>query len=144
MIKALRHKIDCFLYKQQFYSPAVRQLLFYQLCIVSVTILIALPTFTITLWPLAFACGAFLALFNLWHIAKFASNHVQKPFSAGMAGKFFLLFNLRLMVTGLALAGLIVYYTVPVVPLIAGLSSVLCVVLFWTLFKATPKHAREV
>lgn len=144
MMSAFRHKIDYFLYKQRFYSPAVRQLLFYQLCIVIVAGLLAIPLLSVSLWPLAFACGAFLALFNFWHMARFVSENIQRTFSPLMGDKFFLLFNLRLILTGLALLGLIVYCTVPVVPLLVGLSSVLCVVLFWSLFKATSKHPREV
>lgn len=144
MNERLRHKIDCFLYKQQFYSESIRELLYYQILIVLLTAFVGLPLITVSLWPLAFACGAFLALFNFWHIARFVSRHIQQPFSVLMAGKFFILFNLRLILTGLALVGLIVYYTVPVVPLVAGLSSALCVALLWTLFKLTPKHTREV
>lgn len=140
----LRHKIDYFLYKQQFYSPTVRRLLNSQLCLVLLAVFTGLIFLPLSLWPAAFACGAALALFNFWHIARFASVNVEKKFSALMGGKYFLLFNLRLLITGLVLVGLIVYCMMPVLPLVAGLSSAPCIVLFWSISKITSKYAREV
>ena len=144
MIERLLHKIDCFLYKKQFYSPPVRRVLCLQIALALVALLVALPLIPLTLWPSAFAAGVILALFNFWHIARFASGNVNKYFSALMAAKYFLWFCGRLVLTGLALTYLIVYCSVPIIPLVAGLSSVLCIVLFWSIFKTTPKHAREV
>ncbi|MCC8193643.1 MAG: ATP synthase subunit I [Deltaproteobacteria bacterium] len=84
----------------------------------------ALP---LTDWGLAFALGTLLATINLWHIARFAHWSVTRRFTGKLAALAFFAFLFRFAGTGLVLYLLLIRASMPVIPLVAGLSSLV----FW-------------
>ena len=80
----------------------------------------ALP---LTDWLFAFGLGALLATVNLWQIARFAHWSVTRQFSGKLAAIGFGAFLFRFVGTGFILYLLMVRAHMPVIPLVAGLSS---------------------
>lgn len=86
-------------------------------CMVGV---LALP---VTIWGLAFGLGALLAAINLWQIARFAQWSVTRRFTGKLALIGFLAFLFRFAGMGIVLYLLLIQAKMPVIPLVAGLSS---------------------
>lgn len=98
-----------------------------QILLTAAACVLALPAFPLTDWPLAFGLGAVLATLNLWQIARFAHWSVGKKFSGGLALIGFGAYVFRFAGTGVVLYFLLVRAAMPVIPLVAGLSSLV----FW-------------
>lgn len=81
-------------------------------------------TFRLSLWPPAFGIGAALATVNLWWIARSAQWSVSQRFSPALALVCFGAFLLRFAGTAFTLYVLLVWLDFPLVPLFAGLLSV--------------------
>lgn len=79
----------------------------------------------LTLWPLAFGVGAALAATNLWWIARGAQWSVTQRFSPALALVYFGAFLLRFAGTGFVVYAVLVWFDFPLVPLLAGLFSLI-------------------
>lgn len=141
MIRTLRHKTEKFLYRKNFLSPIIRRLLSTQILIALTALVGGFIVLPFTDWLIFFASGALITTFNFWHIARFACEHTGRPFSVFMGIKYFLMFNIRLIATGVLLFVLIFWLHAPLIPLIAGLASVTVVLLIWGISRASTTQA---
>ena len=136
--------IDRFLYRRRFQSETVRMLLAQQLLLTGTAFLLGLAFFVLTDWPLAFAAGSSLALFNFWHIARFAGANTRRQFSIKMAIGYFFLFLLRLGLTAVLLYVLVIWLQVSLIPLLAGLTSVIAGIFIWVATTVSATQVKEV
>ncbi len=111
------------LLKRGFSSPGARRLVAFQILVAGVSLALGLATVSLGLWPLAFGVGACLIAANLWWLARSAERALQHSFSAGLAALGAVSFLLRFAAMALALFVAIVLAGLPVIPLLAGLSS---------------------
>jgi hypothetical protein len=117
----------------------VRRLVRTQFMLAGLFVLAALIAARLSIWGLAFAAGALLASVNLYSLAKFVQHIVRMQ--KGAVAALLIRFYGRLILTGAALYGLIVWLEVPVWALLAGLSTVLVTALYWG---ATRLHGHNV
>ena len=80
-------------------------------------------------WALALAAGTVLITFNFWSLAKFGQHlaYMRK----GAVVSLLIRFYGRLILSGLALYGLIVFGECSIYALLAGLSTVVVNAIFW-------------
>jgi ATP synthase I chain. len=143
MIQKIRLKIEAFLYTRGFYTAIVRHLLCTQILIIGLSFVIGLALLPLTSWLLAFCCGAIICTANFWFLARFAEANVRFSFSRGLAIKSFFGFTFRLVATALVLFALIIQFQVALLPLVAGLTSVIAGIFVWCIAKTLPPPAKE-
>ena len=143
MLAAVRQKIERHLYARGFSSAVVRHLLCTQIMITAAALGVGVPAALVSLWPLLFGTGAAIALFSLWHIARFAAVSIHQEFSVALGIRLFSGFTLRLLLTGVVLFTLIVWLRVPVVPLLAGLTTTVAGIAVWGLSRFSRKTVKE-
>ena len=136
--------IDRFLYRRRFRSETVRVLLAQQLLLTGACFFLGLACIALTDWPLVFAAGSAIALFNFWHVARFVGANIQRQFSIGMAVWYFTMFLLRLGLTAVLLYLLVIWLRVSLVPLIAGLTSVIAGIFIWIATTVSATQVKEV
>ncbi|MFW6324920.1 MAG: ATP synthase subunit I [Desulfovibrionales bacterium] len=140
MIRALEnldHRVEAGLYRRGFTNQDVRSLIKIQLYLAttgSAGVLLAMPL----LWGGAFFAGALLATLNFYSLARIVQQlvFVQK----GAVVPLLVSFYARLILTGAALYALIVWAGVPVVALLAGLTTVVVTILIWGVIAFRGKH----
>ncbi len=142
-MKRLHYTIEKFLYRKGFASPLVRHMLTTHILLTGVAASLGVLLCWLTLWPLLFTVGAFIAGYNLWHTSRFVQGTLLRKYTPGAQLKLFFTFTLRLMCTGIILFVLIVQLGQPVVPLIAGLTSTVAGIALWGFSKASRKPAKE-
>ena len=142
-MQKIRLKIEAFLYKKGFASAIIRHLLCTQILIICLALISGVALLPFTTWALAFALGAIICTANFWFLARFAEANVRHQFSRALAIKSFLGFTLRLVVTAVVLFVLIVKLQIALIPLIAGLSSVVAGIVVWCIAKTLPTPAKE-
>lgn len=120
----LRHALEKLLRNRGFTSPDSRRIIANQLLLTAASLAVGAGAAWFSLWPLAFGIGAALASANLWWIARGAQWCVAQQFSPALALVYFGSFLLRFAGTGLALYLLLAWLQFPLVPLLAGLFSV--------------------
>ena len=126
-----RHFVESQLYRFGFVSEAVRHLLCIQILLSAATFVIGVAAFFFTRWPLFFAAGTILSSFSLWQISRFALSCQHQQFSAALGVRLFLGFTGRLLLIGIVLFVLLVWCKAPVIPLVAGLTSTVAVIVLW-------------
>jgi hypothetical protein len=131
------------LYARGFAAPLVRRILATQIMLTGAALVIGLLTVWLNLWALAFAAGAAVATYSLWHIARFVQGCIYRNFSAALGISLFLGFSLRLVVVAIVLFGLIVWLKAPVAPLVVGLGSTVLNITLWGLTRSFRKTVKE-
>lgn len=127
MLRKIRDAIEKQLRKRGFTSPESRRILVDQIVLTAVACGVGLIALPLTDWLLAFGIGALLATINLWQIARFAHWSVTRQFSGKLALIGFGAFLFRFAGTGFVLYLLLVRADMPLIPVVAGLSSLV----FW-------------
>lgn len=130
MLQKSRHAIEKILRNRGFTSPNSRRIMANQLLLTIAALGVGILAFPVTLWPVSFALGAVLATVNFWWMAKSVRWSVSQRFSPALALVYFGGFLLRFTGTGVLLYILLVQLSLPLVPHVAGLSSVvLCLMI---------------
>lgn len=143
MIKSLLRRSEQWLFARGFTAPLVRHLLRTQVFLAGGSLTAGLLLAPLTLWPLMFGCGAAIALYNFWYIARFAQANIRQRFSSLMAMRLVGGFSFRLLATGCVLFTLIVWLRAPVVPLLAGLTSLVAGIALWGFSRLPRKPVKE-
>lgn len=145
MIGRLNDKLEKALYRRGYQHADVRRLVRYQVLILMISCGLAAP---VALWSpkaLHFAAGVILISLNFFSLAKFGQHIAQVKKGAVLALLF--RFYVRLLLTGLALFGLIVWAGADIFALLAGLSTVVLSALVFGIHlaasRATGKTAKE-
>lgn len=99
--------------------------------------------FPFSIWPFAFSLGALLATANLWWMAKSVTWSVSQRFSPTLVLVYFGGFLLRFTGTGVLLYILLIRCSLPLVPLIAGLSSVVLCLMMTAFFRNAGNSCKE-
>ena len=123
MVRKSRHGIEKYLRAKGFTSPESRRIIADQILLTAAACALGLIAFPLTAWPLAFGLGTLIATVNLWQIARFAHWSVGRKFSGTLAFIGFGAYLFRFAGTGVILYLLLVRAAMPLLPLVAGLSS---------------------
>ncbi len=126
----MNQKIESFLHRRGFTHPDVRSLVRNQLYLTAGTCLLAaLLSIGFAQWALGLAAGAVLITFNFWSLAKFGQHlaYMRKGAVVSLLVRFYG----RLILSGLAIYGLIVWGQCSIYALLAGLSTVVVNAIFW-------------
>ena len=123
MLGKSRNAVEKQLRSKGFTSPESRRIMADQILLTALACGIGLLALPLTDWLLAFALGTVLATVNLWQIARFAHWSVKRQFSGRLALIGFGTFLFRFAGTGFVLYLLLVRARMPLLPLVAGLSS---------------------
>lgn len=121
--------------------PDVRRLVCAQLLLASVSTLAVLAFSGLSVFGWSYAAGAVLATLNFLSLAKFVQHLVYVEKGAVVA--LLIRFYGRLIVTGIALYGLIAWAGASVVALLAGLSTVVATGIFWGLARMSGHNVKE-
>lgn len=145
MIGRLNDKLEKVLYQRGYRHADVRRLVRYQALILVLGCVLAAPAALWTPRALHFAAGLILISLNFFSLAKFGQHIAQVQKGAVLA--LLVRFYVRLLLTGLALFGLIVWAGADVFALLAGLSTVVLSALVFGIHlaasRATGKTAKE-
>lgn len=118
----INQKIEPLLVKLGFYHADTRILLRNQIYVsLGTSLVIGLITL-FSRWSFAYAAGAALALINFWTLARVAQRLVHEP--KGGPFKLFVIFTVKMALSGLALYWLIGVERVPHWGLISGIGTV--------------------
>ncbi len=128
-LAGIPERIDRALLRRGFSQMEVRRLVRVQIVLSGVLALACIVAAGLSAWGLAFAAGAALATVNFYSLARFVQHIVNQPRGAVMA--LLLRFYGRLILTGAALYGLIVWLNAPAWALLAGLSTVVVTAVYW-------------
>jgi hypothetical protein len=123
MLQKSRNSVERYLRNRGFTSPEPRRILSVQILLTAAACIIGVLALPVTVWGVAFGFGTALATVNLWQIARFAHWSVARQFSGKLAAIGFIAFLFRFAGTGFALYLLLVRAHMPIIPLVAGLSS---------------------
>ena len=123
MLQKSRNTIEKQLRSRGFTSPESRRIMVDQILITAGSCVFGLMALPFTDWLLAFGLGALLATINLWQIARFAHCSVTRRFSGKLALVGFGAFLFRFAGMGFVLYLLLVRANFPIIPVVAGLSS---------------------
>lgn len=129
VLARIPERIDRALLRRGFSQLEVRRLVRAQIVLSGALVLACLVAAGLSAWGLAFAAGAVLATVNFYSLARFVQHLVNQPRGAVMA--LLLRFYGRLILTGAALYGLIVWLNAPAWALLAGLSTVVVTAVYW-------------
>lgn len=126
-LNRINRRIDSWLFERGFHLEQVRALLriqFWLAILVPVLLILYAPRTGVD-----FLAGAWLATANFYFLAGLIQGlvFVRKGATAILLFSFYL----RLALTALVLAGLIVWFRASVIALLAGLSTVLVSILLW-------------
>lgn len=136
-------KVESFLYGRGFSAPSARRILAVQILLAGMALAVGLACVTISLWPLAFAIGAVLITCNMWWLTRSVEWSLRHSYSSGLAALAAFSFVLRFGAMALALYGSLVWLALPVVPLLAGLSSVVASLSVQAVMRLSRNAAKE-
>ncbi|MFW5734933.1 MAG: ATP synthase subunit I [Oceanidesulfovibrio sp.] len=139
----LSHGVESRLYQRGFTQPAVRRLISWQILLTMAVLPAGALFFWVGLWPLAFAAGSLLATFNFYFLAKSLQQIVYVKYDRQLLVSMLFRFYGRLGITAVALFLLIVWCRVPVVALVAGLSTVVATIVVWGGARLFEQNAKE-
>lgn len=122
MLKRINQKLEPLLVKDGFHLADVRILLRNQIYVSLGTSLVIVLVTLFSRWSFAYSAGALLALINFWTLARVAQGVVQEP--EGGPFKLFVIFMVKMALSGLALYWLIGVERVPHWGLISGIGTV--------------------
>jgi len=136
----MNHRTEAFLRRNGFYLEDVRNLVRNQIYMFILgCALVAFSGFSE--WALAFGAGCTVSTINFWLLAKGLQSVVHNP--DGAIAVSLIRFYGRLVLSGLALFGLIIWASLPLAALIAGLSTVIVNILFWGVFRFHRQKVKE-
>ena len=142
MLHTARAAIEQCLRRRGFASAGVRRMLSLQILLTLAAIACGALMFRISLWPAAFSVGALIAACNLWWLARSVQRHTGREYTTSLGLIHFLLFIFRFSILALTLYALIARLHLPVIPLAAGLSTVIISLTIWGLSRE-PGHSFE-
>lgn len=118
------HEIEKALFRRGIVSETVRQVMLVQILICAACLVIGLACLPFTAWPLFFGMGGVMITVNFYFMSRLVSRLVGLEFNGRiLAALLFSLFG-RLLLTALVLFVFVYWWKIPVVPLVAGLSTV--------------------
>jgi len=130
MLPNARTAIEQRLYRRGFASAAVRRMLSLQILFTLVAAALGAVTCRLSLWPAAFSAGVLLITCNMWWLARAAQWCLRQKYTKTLALIHFLAFIFRFAILVGILHALIVWLHIPVIPLAAGLSTVIISLVF--------------
>lgn len=136
----INDRIEAFLAHRGFYLHDVRILVRNQLYLVALSFVVSL-VLGLSPWALAFFAGTALSTMNFWLLAKGLQGVVLR--SRGAVAVTLARFYGRMILTGLALFGLIIWGGFSVAALLAGLTTVVINILFWGMFQFHRQKGKE-
>ena len=122
MLETINRTIEPLLVKWGFQRTDIRIVIRNQIYVSLGTSLVIVLVTLLSRWSLAFAAGAILALINLWTLARVVQTLVYEP--KGGPFKLFVIFMVKMTLSGLALYWLIGVEHVPHWGLILGIGTV--------------------
>jgi len=129
MLTALVQRIDAMLYRRGFAVTDARRLMRNQLLLSAGGSAVACLLTGFANWGLSFTAGALIISINFWWLAKAAQELVKVK--QGAMFTLLTLFYGRLVLTAVAIAGLVAWAGASVFGLLAGLSTVLLNASLW-------------
>ncbi len=124
MIGKIRLEIEKRLRNRGIASSDMRRILSGQTLFAFAGLAAGLALLPFSVWPLAFGLGAALATLNLWQLARSVVRAMGQTYAPAVLVAHLCAFLGRFALTGAALYLLLVQLHLPVVPLLAGLSTV--------------------
>lgn len=143
MLKSSARKTDEWLWRRGFRASEIRLLLRCQMLVSGVSLLAGVACAPLRDWGLWFGVGAALSTFNFYALARFVQGIVFLPYTRAMAAGLMFRFYGRLLLTGLALFGLIVWLKVSVTALLAGLSTCVLSIAAWGIARGAGQKVKE-
>lgn len=122
MLETINKKVERLLVKGGFARPDIRIIIRNQIYVSLGTPLVIMLVTLFSRWSFAYAAGAVLALVNFWALARIAQALVYLP--KGGPFKLFVIFMVKMTLSGLALWWLIGVERVPHWGLISGIGTV--------------------
>ncbi|CCH49789.1 ATP synthase subunit I [Pseudodesulfovibrio piezophilus] len=122
VLETINQKVEPFLVKGGFKRPETRVVVRNQIYVSLGTSLVIVLVTLFSRWSLAYAAGAILALVNFWALARIAQVLVHDRKNGPFA--LFVIFIVKMTLSGLALYWLIGVERVPHWGLISGLGTV--------------------
>jgi hypothetical protein len=122
-------KIDALLYRRGFAVTDARRLMRNQILLASASSLLACAVTGFGIWGWSFAAGTLIISVNFWWLAKAAQELVRVKHGAVFT--LLTLFYGRLLLTAVAIAGLVAWLGASVFGLLAGLSTVVVNATIW-------------
>ncbi|ABB39495.1 hypothetical protein Dde_2699 [Oleidesulfovibrio alaskensis G20] len=143
MLRSLILRIDRHLWTKGFKAQEIRTVARNQILLTLGAILAAAALGWKFQWLFWFALCAGLALWNFYSLAQFIQHLILRTFTRDMVLGMLLRFYGRLGVTGITMAGLIVWLDVSPFVLIAGFSTVVATTLVWGLSRLAGHKVKE-
>jgi len=131
------HFVEGLLYRRGFAHEDTRVLVRNQILLTGAVSILALGLGWRWEWLLDIAAGALLMTFNLYLLADFLQHVLLK--NDGAVGGQLIRFYVRLIVTGVVLAALIIWAQASILALLLGLSTVVVTILIWGIQRMTGK-----
>ena len=123
-MKNFIHGIEKALFNKGIVSEAVRQVMVLQIMVCAACLVAGLAALYWTAWPLSFGVGCALITLNFYFMSRLVTQLVGLEYSGKLLFSLLISLFSRLLLTGLALFVLLYWWKIPVVPLVAGLSTV--------------------
>ncbi len=143
MVQKSRNTVERYLRNRGFTSPESRRIVTNYILFTAAAWCIGVLAFPVTIWGVAFALGMLLAAINLWQIARFAQWSVTRQFTGRLACISFFAFLFRFAGMGIVLYFLLIRAQMPVIPLIAGLSSLVVWLIVTHIFRPADHSCKE-
>ncbi len=137
MLAVLVQKIDAMLYRRGFALGDARRLMRNQMLLGTLGSVAAVLVTGFSTWGFSFAAGALLISINFWWLSKAAQELVRVR--QGAMFTLLMLFYGRLLLTGAAIALLIVWFGASAFGLLAGLSTVVVNATLWGILQIRHK-----
>lgn len=137
MLAVLVQKIDAMLYRRGFALGDARRLMRNQMLLGALGSVAAVLVTGFSTWGFSFAAGALLISINFWWLSKAAQELVRVR--QGAMFTLLMLFYGRLLLTGAAIALLIVWFGASAFGLLAGLSTVVVNATLWGILQIRHK-----
>jgi hypothetical protein len=137
MAETLVQKLDALLYRRGFAVAEARRLMRNQIILAALSSLVVSAVMGLGTWGWSFAAGALIISLNFWWLSKAAQELVRVKHGAVFT--LLTLFYGRLLLTAVAIAGLVAWLGASVFGLLAGLSTVIVNAIAWILLQTRHK-----
>ncbi len=124
MLRKNRLAIEKLLRARGLASPPMRRALSGQILLAEIAVAAGLICLCFSAWPLAFGLGAAAATVNVLLLALSIVRALGRPYTPAAAAAHFCFFLARFALTGGIVYVLLIWLHLPVLPLLAGLSTV--------------------
>jgi hypothetical protein len=137
MAVTLVQKLDALLFRRGFAVADARRLMRNQILLALMSSLLACAVTGLGTWGWSFAAGALIISVNFWWLSKAAQELVRVK--QGAVFTLLTLFYGRLLLTAVAIAGLVAWLEASVFGLLAGLSTVVANATLWGILQMRHK-----